>query len=306
MTTKEIEAHLEAYLLSRRNAKRAARTVDWYERHIRHWLRWLTSTDHVADWLGADTLDAYLEAERGRGLSDSSVKSRFDCLRAFLRWLKKRKRITVLLEDLPTSVIESPKIKVRRPKQADYGDLQRVIGAIFEDDWLDYRDRCVLTLLLTTGLRVDELVNVRVQDINTLDGFVYIEAGKGEKPRIVPFDGQFKTAFVGWIYNRPATADGRLFMRADRWKHPLTHAISADTVRIMLKRRCLAAKVAYISPHSIRHLFASKLLNDGCSLSAVSTMLGHESVAFTAKVYAKWVQTGLRKEYDNNWTVKIK
>jgi integrase/recombinase XerD len=306
MTIESIEAHLEAYLLSRRNAKRAARTVDWYARHIGHWVRWLAATGNLADWLGADALDAYLAAERLRGLADRSVKSRFDCIRAFLRWLRKRRRIAVAMDDLPTAIVEPPEVKASKPRQADYEDLQRVISSIFDDDWLDYRDRCILTLMLATGLRVDETISVRVRDIDLRAGFVFVEAGKGEKSRQVPFDGQFKAAFVNWIYNRPATANSLLFMRSDRWKHPLGAAISGATVRMMLKRRCVVAGVKYINPHSIRHLFASKALNNGVALSAVSTMLGHESVAFTAKVYAKWVQTGLRKEYDDNWKVKNK
>lgn len=300
----EITKHIEAFLLSRRNAGRSERTVDWYSRHILDWLRWLQTANRMADWLTAEALDSYLEHERGRGLADSSVHACYRCLRAFLRWLRKRKRIAVPMDDLPTAMVDAPEVKAKKPRQADYEDLQKVIDSIHCDHWLDYRDRCVLALMLTTGLRVDEAVSVRVEDINTKEGFVFVADGKGEKPRIVPFDGQFKAAFTAWIYNRPATTNGKLFVAADRWQRATTEPISTATVRQMLMRRCAKIGVKYINPHSIRHLFAIKALNDGVQLSAVSAMLGHESTAFTARVYAKWVQAGLRKEYDNNWKVK--
>lgn len=300
---KEIGAHLAAYLLAKRNARRSEVTLLWYKNHIGYWLRWLKTTGHVDDWLSPDTLDAYLEYERGRGLSDSSVKSCFDCVRAFLRWLKKRKRIKILLEDLPTAMIDVPQVKTTKPRQADYDDLQTLIGSIFEDNWLDYRDRCLLTLMLSSGLRVEEAARVKVSDINMKTGFVFVLAGKGGESRQVPFDEQFRQAFTAWILNRPATTTKMLFPKSDRWKHPLATGISAATIREMLKRRCLAAKISYINPHSVRHLFASKALNDGVQLSAVSAMLGHKSTAFTASVYARWVETGIREQYDKFWKV---
>ncbi|MFN8493165.1 MAG: tyrosine-type recombinase/integrase [Caldilineaceae bacterium] len=291
------------FLRSRRG--KAENTIDWYRRQLRTWLKWLdnigvTTTDDV-DWLLPETLEDFLDCERERGVSDSTVAARYRSLAALFNWVHRRRRKWLDGHDAPTSLIDRPDSGDHQPRIADIDDVQRLIRSILPDEWLDYRDRLILQTMLSTGLRVEEVVNLKVDNIDLRDDFVFVEAGKGDKPRIVPFDGAFRLAFVAYTLNRPAATTSRLLLAANAHHIALDEGMSTDAVRHMLRRRCKAANVRYMNPHSIRHLFATKALNDGVKLSAVSAMMGHTSPSFTARVYAKWVKAGLRREYDENW-----
>lgn len=280
-------------------AKRSPRTLDWYERQLRPWFAWLAAnTTAPADWLSPDFLELYLEEEGERDVLASTVFARFKAIRAFLNWQKRRRMIS---GDLPTDLIEQPSTgKDRRPRVADIADVDAVIRRAWQGakHWLDYRDVLVVQTMRSTGLRVEELVNLRTWHVDTRDGFVYIEAGKGDKDRIVPFDDAFKKAFTAYLFNRPAFRGEWLLLGADGHRRPVGQ-MTTNAVRQVIRRRCKAAGVPYFNPHSVRHAFAIDRLNNGMQLSAVSAAMGHTSTAFTARVYAKWIKAGLRREYDN-------
>lgn len=291
------------FLRSRRG--KAENTIDWYARQLGAWLRWLdglgvTTTDDV-DWLLPETLEDFLDYERERELSASTIAARYRSLAALFNWIRRRRRKWLDGHDTPTSLIDRPEPGKFAPRVADIDDVQRLIRSIHLDEWMDYRDRLIVQTMLSTGLRVEEVINLRVDNIDLRDCFVFVEDGKGDKPRIVPFDPAFKLAFVAYMMNRPAATITHLLLSADSHHNGQDLAMTTDAVRHMLRRRCKVAQVRYMNPHSFRHLFATKALNDGVKLSAVSAMMGHSSVSFTARVYARWVKAGLRREYDENW-----
>jgi len=294
---------VDDFLRSRRG--KSPNTIDWYARQLGTWLRWLdgigvTTSDDV-DWLLPETLEDFLDYERERGVSDSTVAARYRSLAALFNWVHRRRRKLLDGHDTPTSLIDRPQPGKQAPRVADIDDVQALIRSILPREWIDYRDRLILQTMLSTGLRVDEVVSLRVDQVDTRDCFVFVEAGKGEKPRIVPFDAAYKLAFVAYAMNRPAATTSYLLLSANAQHDALDSKMTTDAVRHMLRRRAKAADVRYMNPHSIRHLFATKALNDGVKLSAVSAMLGHTSPSFTARVYAKWIKSGLRREYDENW-----
>ena len=280
-------------------AKRSPRTLDWYERQLQPWFDWLVANTTVAgDWLNPDFLELYLEEEGERDVLASTVFARFKAIRAFLNWQKRRRMIS---GDLPTDLIEQPNAgKDRRPRVADIADVDAVIHKAWQGakHWLDYRDVLIVQTMRSTGLRVEELVNLRTWHVDTRDGFVFVDAGKGDKDRIVPFDDAFKKAFTAYLFNRPASRGEWLLLGADGHRRPVGQ-MTTNAARQVIRRRCRAAGVGYFNPHSIRHAFAIDRLNNGMQLSAVSAAMGHTSTAFTARVYAKWVKAGLRREYDN-------
>lgn len=295
-----ISDHLDLFLLSRRakRSKASSRTRDWYKQQLESWFTWLE--DNQADSMSADDLDAFLVEESDSGLSESTVHARYRAIRAYLRWCAKRKKIAARFDELPTAIIDSPEISERKPKVADPIDVQKVLDAMTPaTTWMDYRDRAFIELLRSTGLRAQEACHLRVEHVNIGDQYIFVLAGKGAKDRIVPFGGRFSTAFTAYRFNRPSVKTDTLFIAAN------THAkstvdFSTDAARQMIERRCESAQVKRINLHSIRHMFAIESLNRGMELSAVSACLGHSSVSFTAKVYARWVLSGLRREYDEH------
>lgn len=292
--------HLERFLRAKgKISRRSPRTLDWYERQIRPWFTWLaTNATGPDDWLDPDFLELFLEEEGERDVLESTVYAKYKAIRALLNWLKRRK---IIGGDLPTDLIEQPSDgRGRRPRVADIADVDAVIRVAWQgaSTWLDYRDVLLVQIMRSTGLRVEEITNLRTWHVDTRDGFVYVDAGKGDKDRIVPFDEAFRKAFTAYLFNRPAHREEWLLLGANGHRKP-TGAMTTNAVRQAIRRRCKAAGVAYFNPHSVRHAFAIDRLNNGMQLSAVSAAMGHTSPAFTAKVYAKWVKTGLRREYDN-------
>ena len=282
-------------------AKRRPRTLEWYQQQLEPWFLWLAANvTGPNDWLDPDFLELYLEEEGEKEIQDSTVVARFKAIRAFLNWQKRRRMIS---GDLPTELIEIPTARSRRPRVANLVEVESVIRSIWSapENWLDYRDVLILQTLRSTGLRVEELTNLRTWQVTVGDGFVYIEAGKGDKDRIVPFDNDFKRAHAAYLFNRPPYrgSSDLLFLAANGHRQPIG-PMSTGSIRHVIRRRCVAANIPYFNPHSVRHAWAIDRLNGGMALSAVSAAMGHTSMSFTARVYAKWVKVGLRREYDNS------
>lgn len=293
---------LNDFLRSKRAAGLSPRTIEWYERLICVYLKWVDGVG--ADWLSPDDLEEFIDFERGRGLKDNSIDAYWRSLVTFFRWIKKRRRSLLDGNIPPTEILDRPKVRPVRPRQADYVAVCKLIASIAPANWLDYRDRALIQLMLSTGLRVEEVISLHGDRVNLSERFILVENGKGGKDRLVPFDGDFAITFTAYIYNHPTGGGDLLFLAGDKWYRPTGQGMTTTGVRLMLRRRCDGADVKYINPHSIRHLFAIKALNDGVQLSAVSTILGHASVSFTARVYAKWVKSGLRREYDTHWQLR--
>lgn len=296
---KDLNDHLDKFMRAKgKIAKRSQRTLEWYELQLKPWFAWLVANaTRAEDWLDPDFLEMFLEEEAERDVLDSTVYARYKAIRSFLNWLKRRRVIT---GDLPTELIEAPSAKQRRPRVAEIMDVDTVIRQAWRNasHWLDYRDVLLVQTMRSTGLRVEEVIDLRTWHVDVRDGFVYVDAGKGDKDRIVPFDEAFKRAFTAYMFNRPPSRNEWLFLAADGHRRPLGQ-MTTNAVRQVIRRRCKVAGVAYFNPHSIRHAFAIDRLNNGMQLSAVSAAMGHTSPAFTARVYARWVKAGLRREYDN-------
>lgn len=283
-------------------ARRSPRTIEWYQSQLDPWFAWLElNATAQGDWLEPDFLELYLEEEGAKQIQDSTVVARFKAIRAFLNWQKRRRLIK---GDLPTELIEIPTARSRRPRVASLPEVDRVIGSIWNDvsTWIDYRDALIFQALRSTGLRVEELTSLRTWHVDTQDGFIYVESGKGDKDRITPFDADFKRVYTAYLFNRPPcrAAPDLLLLAANGHRKPVG-AMTTNSVRQVIRRRCAKAGVVYFNPHSVRHAWAIDRLNGGMALSAVSAAMGHTSTSFTARVYAKWVKAGLRREYDNSF-----
>ena len=302
-----LRTELDNFLRSRQASNRGERTIDWYRQQITCWLDYLDQMGYESDddLFDPDHFEQYLLYERKYAeLSDAGVHARFRSARTFLNWLhkreKRRQRKSMLDWDPPTSLIEPPKEPVTAPKVATETDVDRFIASIKKNSWVDLRDRCFIEALRSCGLRVSEACNLLVVDIDVTDKFVFVRAGKGDKDRYVPFGDRFTSAFLEYQFNRPLTTLQNLFITANGHGQPVQRRLGDNAVRQMIRRRCPAAGISYFNPHSVRHLYAIDALNRGMKADALSMAMGHSSVNFTLRRYAKWQKSGLREEYDNS------
>jgi len=225
-------------------------------------------------------IEGFLRAARGQGLSVASVGRALAAVRTFCRYLALQ---GVLSKDV-ASVIDSPKQWHRLPTVLDDPAARRLLGAPDRNqDVHAERDRAILALLYATGMRAGELVGLRAGDVNFSLGIVRV-LGKGNKERIVPVADEALEAVGDYLRgHRQRFAGGgperALFV--SRTGQGLSREDIFRLVRKYVRRACLRGNV---SPHTLRHSFATQLLSHGADLRSVQEMLGHADIA-TTQVY---------------------
>jgi len=224
------------------------------------------------------------------GLSARSLARLISSLKSFYRFLI----LDGILKKNPAINLTSPKSWFSLPKYLSVKEVESLLCQPKEDETRGIRDKAMLELLYATGLRVSELTSLRMSDLNLEDGFLFCR-GKGGKERIVPLGGSAKAAIHRYLAeSRPGfllrdsdflflTYRGQPFTRQGFWK--------------VLKKYAMEAKLDdKISPHVLRHSFATHLLERGADLRSVQLMLGHSQIT-TTQIYTHVSRKQLRRLY---------
>lgn len=211
-------------------------------------------------------------------LSKRSQARVLSSLHSFYKWMIMEGEMT----DNPSDAIEAPKLGKYLPAVLSVEEVDRLIAAVDLDSAFGKRDRAMLETLYGLGLRVSELVSLRISSIWTEQGFVSV-IGKGDKQRLVPLGGMARDAIRDYLEVRGPAADREssdiLFL--NRFGRVLTRV----AVFKMIKAYAVKAGISKeISPHTLRHSFATHLIENGADLRAVQEMLGHESI-LTTEIY---------------------
>ncbi|NLI30303.1 MAG: site-specific tyrosine recombinase XerD [Nitrospiraceae bacterium] len=234
-----------------------------------------------------DIID-YLAMLRESGYSASSVARIVSSVRAFSKFLL----IEKLAAEDPTETLRTPKQWERLPKALDLPDVQKLLGTVLPTR-MYLRDTAMLELLYASGLRVSEIVMIRMQDLNFEGGFLRI-TGKGDKERVVPMNHRAADKIKQYLVElRPRLLKQRqspyLFLTGRG--EPMTRQRFWQA----LKAFGTAAGVK-LSPHTLRHSFATHLLDGGADLRSVQKMLGHADIA-TTQMYTKVSSERIKKAY---------
>ena len=257
----------------------SANTLDGYRRDLTALEQWLAAREQSLLAARATDLQAYLGEFSGNHKA-SSQRRLLSSMRRYFRQQLLEGRIT---ED-PTLRLEPPIRTERFPKTLTEAQVEALLNAPHVDTALGLRDRAMLETLYATGLRVSELVQLRIFEINLQDGFVRI-FGKGAKERLVPL-GQIASS---WL--QEYARDSRPTLLAGRnCEHVFVTGRAAPMSRQMFWRivrthaTASGIPAARISPHVLRHAFATHLINHGADLRAVQMLLGHADIS-TTQVY---------------------
>lgn len=285
-----IEDALAAFLTAK--AKLSAGTLAWYELQVKAFIAWLSRQKiNGSTWLRPETVEKFLAEEQER-ISEASVAGEYRALLAFFNWLVERKYLAV-----------SPMVGVERrvppkhiPRRTDLHEYEALLDSIPQAHWLDLRDRLAINVMFLCGLRVSEVSALRLPDFDVPGKLLTVRAGKGNKDRFVPMQPAVIQAFVQYIYGRPAWSSPDVMLAADVSGN-VRGVIKPNGLRIMLRRRCKAANVRYLNPHSFRHGLAMYLLNHGGDMSLVQKILGHSKISTTAEYYAEWVTDGMVRDF---------
>ncbi len=284
--------HYVTFLRAERNL--AHKTVEAYAMDLRDFLEHLHKQKLSVENVTRDDLLEHLAHLAKTGLSPRSRARHLATLRGFFRFLEDEKLIT----SNPAVQIDTPKHARKLPVFLNLAEVERLLEAPGTKNSVGLRDRAMLEVLYATGLRVSELVSLSINDVNLNDGYL-LAYGKGSKERVVPL-GKHAIAKVRAYLEGPramilkarqssalfVTPRGKGFTRMGFWK--------------LLKRYARGAGIAKtISPHKLRHSFATHLVERGADLRAVQVMLGHADLS-TTQIYTHVNSTRLKAIYEQH------
>ena len=284
---------IDTYLTYLRDVRRMSpNTVESYARDLAALAAFAERRGAGVESLDRRALEAFVRELMGGGLSPRSVARAVACLRGFYRFVAvEQKR-----ESSPADDLQSPRAWPSLPKFLDEDEVDRLLAAPDTSTPRGVRDKALIEVLYATGMRVSELIALRPDDLHLDEGYVTC-VGKGDKQRIVPL-GQDAAAWVRRYLReaRPALArkgsawlfvnarDGGALSRVGFWKILKEYGIKANITR-------------ELSPHVLRHSFATHLLERGADLRAIQVMLGHADLS-TTQIYTHVLEARLRAVYD--------
>ncbi len=273
-----------AYLQVER--RMSVHTLDAYRRDLDALDAWSQGqgTDIVA--LAGEQLRQFIAAEHRRGLSPTSLQRRLSACRSFYAWLLKHHRI----EASPAAGLKAPKAPRKLPQVLDADEAVRLVE-LPTDVPLGLRDRALLELFYSSGLRLSELCALIWRDLDFATGLVNV-LGKGNRQRRVPFGSHARTALQGWRSESGGGEAQPVF--PGRKGGPITQRAIQIRIRQLAQRQGL---FKHVHPHMLRHSFASHILESSGDLRGVQELLGHADIA-TTQIYTHLDFQHLAKVYD--------
>ena len=226
-------------------------------------------------------LRAYLASLHERGLSSTTVARKLAALRSLFRYLTRSGAVA----DDPARALKAPRVPGRIPTRMEMDEVEALLHAPDPTTALGSRDLAILELLYGTGLRVSELVSLNLADLNRAHRILRV-LGKGGKERVVPFGEVASDALEPWLRVRPelqgAAGDQEAVFLNSRGGR-LSDRSVRSVVRRYLGEAGLVRLAGSVSPHTLRHAFATHLLDRGADLRSIQELLGHSNLATTQK-----------------------
>lgn len=255
-------------------------TITSYKTDLVSFLNYLESKGfNNLEKIKRDHITSYLLHLKDKGLSGNSVSRALVAIKMFYRFLMQEH----FIKDNVAGILESPKLIRPLPNVLNLSEVEKLLAAPDPRDWLGIRDKAALELLYATGMRVSEMVDLPTSTINLDMGFIKCK-GKGDKERIVPIGSHAKSSISRYLEKtRPLLlknrSDNHLFLTR------LGKRVSRQSFWKMIKKYAKKARIKKeITPHTLRHSFATHLLEHGADLRVVQEMLGHSDIA-TTQVY---------------------
>lgn len=270
----------------------AQNTLDSYQRDLNNYVEFLKRS-HIRDLnqTRRANIIAYLADLQRKGRATSTISRNLASLRSFYGFLIR----DGLIDSDPTTNLESPKIEKRLPKVLTVQEVEALLEGPDLGDVCGLRDKAMLELLYATGIRVSELVALNLSDVNLNMGFLKC-FGKGSKERIIPLGTMALTNVSDYVMR----ARGKLLRNQEEESLFLNHhgqRLSRQGFWKIIKKYAITATIEKeITPHTLRHSFATHLLENGADLRAVQEMLGHADIS-TTQIYTHLTKSRLKEVY---------
>ena len=276
------------YLKLERNL--SPNTIEAYRNDLRWLLAYVNFHGLKVEELKLEDLDNFSASLHDQRITPRSQARILSGVRSFFKFLL----LDGFIDADPTELLVSPHVRNALPDVLSTAEVDRLEASIDLSKWEGQRNRAIIEVLFSCGLRVSELVNLKLSNLYMEEKFVRV-TGKGDKERLVPISSRALDELNAWFADRNAMRikpgeEDYVFLNR-RGAH-----LTRTMILIMIKRQAVAAGITKtISPHTLRHSFATALLEGGADLIAIQAMMGHEDIA-TTEIYTHIDTSSLREE----------
>ncbi len=249
-------------------------TVKAYEADISSFFQWLDNEDLKYKNLQEDHINQYISFLFQRKMRSSSVNRKISSIKSFYIFLVKRN----FVKNSPLNNLVTPKQEKYLPESMSEAEVDKLLNSPDVSNKIENRDKAMIEMLYATGMRISELVNLKITDVDMKRCVVKV-FGKGSKERLVPFGETALDSLKSYLNDREQSSSKEIFL-SNRGKK-MTRVAFWQRVKVYLIRENLKNS---ISPHTLRHAFATHLLNRGADLRSVQLLLGHSDLS-TTQIY---------------------
>jgi len=249
-------------------------TVSSYKNDISSFLSWLNKKQINYQEVSGKNINQFISNLFNSGLKSSSINRKISSIKHFYLFLSKKK----IIKYSPADEIETPKQEKYLPISMSEDEVERLLSSPNSNRIIERRDKAMIEILYATGMRISELVNLKLTDVD-FNRSVLKVFGKGSKERLVPYGEKAAEALDIYLRDRKRSDSKNVFL-SNRGSQ-ITRGAFWQRIKIYIKRENLKSS---ISPHTLRHAFATHLLNRGADLRSVQILLGHSDLS-TTQIY---------------------
>ena len=249
-------------------------TVSSYKNDISSFLSWLNNKQINYQQVSGKNINEFISNLFNSGLKSSSINRKISSIKHFYLFLSKKK----IIKCSPADEIETPKQEKYLPISMSEDEVERLLSSPNSNRIIERRDKAMIEILYATGMRISELVNLKLTDVD-FNRSVLKVFGKGSKERLVPYGEKAAEALDIYLRDRKRSDSKNVFL-SNRGSQ-ITRGAFWQRIKIYINRENLKSS---ISPHTLRHAFATHLLNRGADLRSVQILLGHSDLS-TTQIY---------------------
>ncbi len=286
-----MDGYVDEYIEYLNSVKRAsANTITSYRRDLKKLCSYIISIgiSDIQD-VNATDLNTYMIHMREEGMSTATVSRNIASIKSFFMFLFKR---GIVKEDCAEQ-LKPPKIEKKLPEILTVSEVNLLLEQPSRSNPKEIRDKAMLELLYATGMRVSELISLKLEDVNLTMN--YILCRDANKERVIPIENAAKSALEHYIKGaRESMCEDSEYLFTNMKGQPMTRQGFWKLIKSYAKKAGIDKD---ITPHMIRHSFASHLVSNGADLKAVQEMLGHSDIS-TTQIYLKSRQSRIKEEYD--------
>ena len=291
-----MDTHFQDYLTMLRVERNLSpRTLEAYQRDLKHYLSFIVDKDIISlSNISQMQIREYIRSLNEKGLAASSIARIFSSIRSYHKFLSAENYVN----ENPTLILTSPKAPKKLPHVLMEEEISAIINAVVETFQYAKRDKAIIEMLYSCGLRVSELCALSLNNLYLNDDMIRI-MGKGSKERLLPVGGRAKIFLNDYlIHCRPGIQKdkGSSSVFLSRNGNPLTRAMINNILR---KWSQVAGISKSVSPHTLRHSFATHLLEGGADLRFVQALLGHSDIS-TTQIYTHLDKHHLKEVYQTH------